>query len=485
LARLKAGEAAEHQRLLEACQSHGFFALDIHESGVEIDYASLLRFMKTYFAQPLATKMADARFSDTHGYEPVGTSAGVNDGEVDGYESLKVSRAELLVCAHKLPTQVREDFGLIKTSMTSMHIACMDVVSALAAKLGAASNESIRASHTDEVPSTTTLSMFRYPGSTDHTEAHGHNQHTDLGSLTMLFSTDWGLQIRTPGSRDWAYVVPNPKRVIINVGDSLRFLSGNRLLSTQEFLERYEDFYPDSSFWVQELPGFTTILSYLGISPLGSRYYHARSWLEKWILDMCSRADEILERRSYGLETPTADQPTVYEQVKSAVEKDCPNLDATAKRLLVASELWDQLSGAREVLGLVMGYSFHYIAGSPDSQNSMRAEFHSVDTFTTPITLQTKDSKPSQFSVNLPADWSSLNVLRYLTSTPADRSVSLAGVDGIPPGTRVNTFQWLFHRSPKTWPAADDWLPERWLKAESQDHVLWPFVGPGGVWANT
>ena len=53
--------------------------------------------------------------------------------------------------------------------------------------------------------------------------------------------------------------------------------------------------------------------------------------------------------------------------------------------------------------------------------------------------------------------------------TPQDRPVTLAGVEGIPPGTRVNTFQWFLHRDPEAWDLVEEWIPERWLDQREGD----------------
>lgn len=69
--------------------------------------------------------------------------------------------------------------------------------------------------------------------------------------------------------------------------------------------------------------------------------------------------------------------------------------------------------------------------------------------------------------------------------TPANASVRLAGIEGIPPGVRVNAFQWFVHRDPKKWDRVDEWIPERWLDGDgkllmgSGESQLWGFCsGP-------
>lgn len=69
--------------------------------------------------------------------------------------------------------------------------------------------------------------------------------------------------------------------------------------------------------------------------------------------------------------------------------------------------------------------------------------------------------------------------------TPSDRAVSIAGIDNIPPNTRVNAFQWFVHRDPTKWDRVDEWIPERWLgrehvsKKDRREDVLWALAsGP-------
>jgi len=62
----------------------------------------------------------------------------------------------------------------------------------------------------------------------------GHQKHTDISSLTLLFSEQWGLQIRPPGTcgaREMGFVAPKPGCAFVHVGDSLRFASGMKMQS--------------------------------------------------------------------------------------------------------------------------------------------------------------------------------------------------------------------------------------------------------------
>jgi isopenicillin N synthase-like dioxygenase len=56
-------------------------------------------------------------------------------------------------------------------------------------------------------------------------------EHTDFGSLTVLFNWISGLQIRTPDTNEWVYVKPVPGSCIVNLGDALVTFTGGILRS--------------------------------------------------------------------------------------------------------------------------------------------------------------------------------------------------------------------------------------------------------------
>lgn len=53
----------------------------------------------------------------------------------------------------------------------------------------------------------------------------------DFGSVTVLFNQLGGLQVINPKSQEWKYVKPQPGSAIINLGDALVKLVGDRLYS--------------------------------------------------------------------------------------------------------------------------------------------------------------------------------------------------------------------------------------------------------------
>jgi len=86
--------------------------------------------------------------------------------------------------------------------------------------------------HRDDLPSKSTLYFLNYPAEVKIKEdGSGQNMHTDIGSLTLLFAPQWGLQVVTSGNKEWQWVEPKPRHAIVNVGDTLRFLSHRRFRS--------------------------------------------------------------------------------------------------------------------------------------------------------------------------------------------------------------------------------------------------------------
>ncbi|WPA95405.1 uncharacterized protein RHO25_000004 [Cercospora beticola] len=263
------------------------------------------------------------------------------------------------------------------------------------------------------------------------------------------------------------------------------------------WLENYELMYCKQAFWPQELPGWTRALRKIGVDMLPRSYYTSREALEEWLLEICDRAElDITVMNPTGLSKEPA---SLYQVLKAAVEIDSPQMSREEQRLEIASELFDQISGAREVLGLVLAYTILYISQNPDAQEKLRNEVlacmpRAKSEDATYHDDRGGDAELKEAQSPAPA---SLDRLPYLSAvlkesfrmrpnstplprvTPQDRSVSLAGFE-IPPSTRVNVFQWFIHRNPETFDCVDEWHPERWISDSGtlkvgSDQPLWAF----------
>jgi isopenicillin N synthase-like dioxygenase len=87
------GNPGEIARLLQICSNDGFFYLDLSsfEEGKllqNLDRCNAI--VREWFEKPLEEKSKTVTLSDAHGYKRVGQQSGVNEGQRDGYESLRV-----------------------------------------------------------------------------------------------------------------------------------------------------------------------------------------------------------------------------------------------------------------------------------------------------------------------------------------------------------------------------------------------------------
>lgn len=144
---------------------------------------------------------------------------------------MQVAHNEMVAHSPNLPADVKTDMELFDTFISGSHKITKTLLACLSDALQLTGTNRFEESHRDDQPNNTTLVLLHYPKNTQETNI-GHNKHTDIGSITLLFTAQWGLQVFTPEAKEWAFIQPKPNgHAIINVGDSLRFLSGKRLHS--------------------------------------------------------------------------------------------------------------------------------------------------------------------------------------------------------------------------------------------------------------
>ncbi|KAL8414509.1 hypothetical protein RB594_005660 [Gaeumannomyces avenae] len=255
----------EVEKLTKACLEEGYFYLDLQ--GIDgrrmlADKQDLQSLMKRFFDAPLEKKNEFGLISSHLGYvlllswqtprphpltntlsnrcsyEPVGSRTGVVPGAKDGYEMLKVSRDEIQRDSPKIPSPVKnsDDMRILENNIGSCNTVTKVILSALSTGMNLTGASRFENSHRNERPSTTTLSMMHYLPQVQLAGDNkiGHQKHTDISSLTLLFSDQWGLQVRPPGTcgaREMGFVRPKPGCAFVHVGDSLRFASGMKFQS--------------------------------------------------------------------------------------------------------------------------------------------------------------------------------------------------------------------------------------------------------------
>ena len=129
------------------------------------------------------------------------------------------------------PAPLFEQRVVLEGGAHAAQSVCATLLAVLAELLNLDGDNSLEAVHRSEMPSTTAIGLLKYPLHEQTDPEAGHIAHTDVGSLTLLFTDRPGLQLRHPSNDTWMHVKPLPRHAVVNVGDSLRFLSHGRFRS--------------------------------------------------------------------------------------------------------------------------------------------------------------------------------------------------------------------------------------------------------------
>ncbi|KAK7957718.1 hypothetical protein PG988_012566 [Apiospora saccharicola] len=230
-------EPEEVEKAVRICETQGYFYIDL--SGIDgrrllEDQEKTLGLMHRFFEAPIEEKNQYGLVSPHLGYEPIASRTGVLEGTKDGYEMIKVARDEIQRDSPHIPDVIKNsgDIKILENAIAGSNVVTKAILSALSTGLGLTGASRFECSHRNEKPSTTTLAMMHYiPSDPTKDKQIGHQKHTDISSLTLLFSHEWGMQIRPPGAREFGFVKPKQGCAIVNVGDSLRFASGHTMQS--------------------------------------------------------------------------------------------------------------------------------------------------------------------------------------------------------------------------------------------------------------
>lgn len=132
----------------------------------------------------------------------------------------------------QLPHFVQDRFNLFSEFSLSARQITKSILACLSDMLGLTGSDRLEAKHDDDESSLSNLALAKYPKQKGMVgEGVGIQKHTDLGSLTLVLAEQWGLQVISPKDKGWRFVEPKPGHAVLNIGDSVRFLSGFQLKS--------------------------------------------------------------------------------------------------------------------------------------------------------------------------------------------------------------------------------------------------------------
>lgn len=244
------------------------------------------------------------------------------------------------------------------------------------------------------------------------------------------------------------------------------------------------------TFWPQEMPTLTNLCARLGFHLSPRWVSHANSELEKWTLWRCDAAEDTLTRHEKGMNMLDADQPVVYSQLRSQLQKESRKsttvpLSVTAPYpIQIASELLDHLSAGHETSAITLTFLFYELSLRPTLQHHLRAELQDLEpriTLTSIVNMFPSPSEKRQQQSDLPS-FKSLDSLPLLRSilmetlrlhqaipgpqprvTPhTSTGIQLASYTNIPGDVRVSANAYCLHRNAAVFPNPTSWIPKRW-----------------------
>ncbi|KAE8343796.1 hypothetical protein BDV24DRAFT_149381 [Aspergillus arachidicola] len=201
--------------MVESPIDDGFFYLDLRDwkDGQLVNSLNACNgIVEEWFKKSKEEKAKTVTLSDAHGYKLVGQRSGVKKGQRDGYESLRLSRGAQL-SRDPLP-----------------EVTILSVLSEATPTNG--NVETFLKTHPNNGKQwRSALYFLHHPPKPPGSQGLSQNIHTDAGTLTLLFTQQPGLQVLSPTTGQWEWVHPREGHGVVNVGDTLRFLSEERFRS--------------------------------------------------------------------------------------------------------------------------------------------------------------------------------------------------------------------------------------------------------------
>jgi isopenicillin N synthase-like dioxygenase len=117
----------------------------------------------------------------------------------------------------------------LKALIKALHIFCAAIFRSLAASLMLPVGSRFEDFHRPHISSPDILRLLKYLPQKQEERGPPMTPHTDLGTLTLLFTRQPGLQVLPAGTKEWRYVVPREGHAVVNLGDQMSLLTSNVL----------------------------------------------------------------------------------------------------------------------------------------------------------------------------------------------------------------------------------------------------------------
>jgi len=227
---LAKGDPSEAKKVFDACRGYGFFYIKNHH----VDSDFMFDLANTVFKLPYEEKMKyDMGTTGGYfGYKRSGSQYVDDKGTADHSEFYNISKDDILRVGEKPPLQhpepVDERREELVEFMRSSHNVVTVVARVLSEQLGLGPDLLPSLHRIDRTGGDQARVTHAPPVGSDVVTL---GDHTDFGSITVLFNQLGGLQVLNPDSKEFKYVKPEPGCAIINLGDGIAKLVDDRLYS--------------------------------------------------------------------------------------------------------------------------------------------------------------------------------------------------------------------------------------------------------------
>jgi hypothetical protein len=124
-----------------------------------------------------------------------------------------------------VPEVINNHRGLFEGFTLQSRVITLELLQAISQILGLGGDKSIESLHRLGKSSSRCLNLIRYVKSADH-KHEGQSEHTDNGTPTFRLSEQPGPEVISKDTRAWHSILPKANHAIVNVADTLHFLSG-------------------------------------------------------------------------------------------------------------------------------------------------------------------------------------------------------------------------------------------------------------------
>ncbi|KAI4730927.1 Clavaminate synthase-like protein [Aureobasidium sp. EXF-10728] len=208
----------------------GRLEVDVDGERLLQDAEDLFRVGKSVFDLPFEEKIKYDLKDQGSYYGYKGYGQGVIDaaGTKDRNEFYNVSKDDILGLSEPLPAPELLDphRGLLKSFMQQSH-ALVDLLLGLLNHQLNLPYDKLPSLHRLDSVSGDQVRWVHAPPQPMDDQRTALGQHTDFGSVTVLFNRLGGLQVLPPNSDEWCYVKPLKGHAVINLGDAMvKFTAG-------------------------------------------------------------------------------------------------------------------------------------------------------------------------------------------------------------------------------------------------------------------